>query len=386
MKICLINNLFYPDQKGGAETVVFNIANELKNRNHKVIVICSGKNKEITTEEDYQGMRIYRIGWDKFFSFHDIDNQNIFQRLFWRIHQLHNKYSAKNVRSILQKEKPDLVFSHNTLGLGYNIIKEIEKLKIKHINTIHDVQLIIPSGILKPSTKLNILHSIYSSFTRNIYKKCRYIISPSQKLLDFYAQHNFFENAIKKVVNNPINYQVLEINKKTREELKILYLGQLEEHKGVLNLIKNFKQLNQDKFQLTIAGRGSLSEAIKNIAYVVGNMNFFGEYQEDERKKLLDEHDLLVVPSQCFENSPMVIYEAWLSGTPVLVSNYGGLPELIIENKNGWKFQIDDLNDLKSQLIKIYENREKIPQMSKYCLELVKKFDIKNYVDEILKI
>jgi glycosyltransferase involved in cell wall biosynthesis len=388
MKICLINNLFTPDKKGGVETVVEIIANELQKQGHNVFVICAGDQKDKTTEDKINKIKVYRVGWDKYFAFQNIDQQNIFSRFFYRIHQLNNKYSAKIVKAILNKEKPKLILSHNTLGLGYNVIKEINKTDIKHINTIHDVQLLIPSGKLMVNQIINKSEKIYAFFTKNIFKNCKYIISSSQTLLDFYTKRKFFPNAETQIIPNPlipIKRTIIK-EKNPFEKLKLLYIGQLERHKGVMNLIKALRLLKQDEFFLTIAGRGTLNEQIKNTENILSNFKFFGEYNEKERIELLKKHDLIIVPSLCFENAPMVILEAWQSGVPVLASNFGGISELIEENKNGWLFDPENLENLKEKLEEIYKIKNNIPKMSEYCLKNVSKFNVKNYLDKILKI
>lgn len=382
----MINSLFHPDKKGGVETVVQTIANEFKKQKHEVVVICAGKEKNKTIEEKLSGFKIYRIGWSQYFAFQNIDQQNTMLRFLWRIHQLNNKYSAKIIKAILNKENPDLILSHNTLGLGYNVIKKINTLNIKHILTIHDVQLIIPSGKLLIGQKINKLFKIYSFFTKNIFKNCKYIISPSDILLKFYTRQNFFPKAETKILFNPINLNIkIKSETKIQEEFKILYLGQLEEHKGVMELIKAFRLLDQEKFSLTIAGRGFLGQKIKNMEHVISNMNFFGEYNNEQRIELLKKHHIIVVPSKCFENAPMVVLEAWQQGVPVLASNFGGLPELIEENKNGWLFNPENIQNLKNKIEEIYKNRTRLNQISKYCLENVKRYNIENYVKTLTK-
>jgi glycosyltransferase involved in cell wall biosynthesis len=52
--------------------------------------------------------------------------------------------------------------------------------------------------------------------------------------------------------------------------------------------------------------------------------------------------DLTVIPSLWYENSPMVIYESLLAGTPVLGAEIGGIPELIDPGKTGYLFAPGD--------------------------------------------
>lgn len=199
MKICIINQLFYPDSRGGAESVVELITRELKKLGHDVFVISCGREYKNTTQEEIEKIKIYRIGFEKYFPFQDISNQGFIKRLFWRINQLHNKYSFRAIYSILEKEKPDLILTHNILGLGYNILNAINILNINHIHTIHDVQLIEPSGILYPNSNIDsIKNKIYTLFTKNLFRNIKKIISPSEILLKIHLKKGFFGVAVNK--------------------------------------------------------------------------------------------------------------------------------------------------------------------------------------------
>jgi glycosyltransferase involved in cell wall biosynthesis len=60
--------------------------------------------------------------------------------------------------------------------------------------------------------------------------------------------------------------------------------------------------------------------------------------------------DLLIVPSVWYENSPLVIHEALAARTPVLVSDLGGMAELVEEGRQGWRFRCGDATDLAAKL------------------------------------
>ena len=389
MKICLINSLYYPDTKGGVETVVKLIADEFSKK-HDVFIICAGKERKTTTQENFEKTKIYRIGYEKYFSFHDIDQKKSLIRFFWRLNQLNNKYSSKTIYQILLKEKPDLILTHNTLGLGYNIISTINKYcstySSKHISTIHDVQLLYPSGILtQENKKRGLMLKLYSYITKNLYKSCKYIISPSQALLKLYTDNGFFANSDIKIIPNPLKFRInINTIKSEDEKLRILYIGQLEKNKGVYDIIKAVRSLSNDKFYLTIAGRGKEEYNIRKIVYIVNNINFIGEYSNENMSELFKDIDIVVVPSVCFENSPMVIYEAFSHGIPVLASRIGGIPELIDENKTGWLFKPSDVSELRLKLEEIYKKKDRITSMSDDCKEKIKDFDVRKYCQKIL--
>ena len=65
----------------------------------------------------------------------------------------------------------------------------------------------------------------------------------------------------------------------------------------------------------------------------------------------MSESDYLIIPSLCYENAPMTIYEAHSAGLPVLAASIGGIPEII--NKNDKLFKAGDISDLKKYILDI---------------------------------
>jgi glycosyltransferase involved in cell wall biosynthesis len=62
----------------------------------------------------------------------------------------------------------------------------------------------------------------------------------------------------------------------------------------------------------------------------------------NEMQALFAASELVLLPSICHENSPVVIYQSYQMGTPVAASQVGGIPELIEPNRTGALFQAND--------------------------------------------
>ena len=75
---------------------------------------------------------------------------------------------------------------------------------------------------------------------------------------------------------------------------------------------------------------------------------------------LLSELDLLVVPSVWYENQPLVILEALAARTPLLVSDLGGMAELVEEEVSGWRFPVGDVQALSAQLARLIAAPEQL--------------------------
>jgi glycosyltransferase involved in cell wall biosynthesis len=74
--------------------------------------------------------------------------------------------------------------------------------------------------------------------------------------------------------------------------------------------------------------------------------------------KLLEHTDAVVLPSICYENSPTVIYEAFLIGVPVIASRIGGIPELIRDGETGLLVTPGSVEELADAMRRIHGERE----------------------------
>lgn len=330
MKYCLINNLYPPYARGGAERVVENQARDLKKQGHEVFVITL-KPKRGDNQLEKDGVKVYQIWPFNIFSYLDLNKHGFLMKLLWHKIDIFNIWSARKVKKILEQEKPDVVYIHNLMGLGFCIPRMVQKLGIKNIHTLHDVQLVEPSGILLWNhQKDSVWQKIYSYIMKKKMGKPDEIIFPSEFLKNFYLGRGFFANAECRIQNAEL--------KKIRHEAqntknKFLFVGQLEKHKGIEILMKVWDDIS-DK-ELHIVGDGSLKSEIKKWVENKKNVFVHGRLEKEELEKKYEECDVLIFPSICLENHPTVIAEALEKGLYVIASNTGGVGELINSEKKG---------------------------------------------------
>ena len=93
-----------------------------------------------------------------------------------------------------------------------------------------------------------------------------------------------------------------------------------------------------------------------------------------------------VVPSICYENSPTVIYEASLVGVPVIASNIGGIPELVVEGESGLLVKPGDEQDLARAMGQIHEQRDIWWQKGDAIRDRAGQYSIGRYVDRLEEI
>src|SRR5690606_30056827 len=78
---------------------------------------------------------------------------------------------------------------------------------------------------------------------------------------------------------------------------------------------------------------------------------FYGAYQNTEMPRLMQSADWVVVPSIWWENSPVVIQEAFFHGRPVITSNIGGMAEKVQDGVDGLHFRVGSAEDLADRLV-----------------------------------
>lgn len=131
-----------------------------------------------------------------------------------------------------------------------------------------------------------------------------------------------------------------------RRRLRFGFVGSFNAVKGIEVLLRAFDGL--DGVELILYGRDS-ENRLAEFSHVIaqGHVSHRGFLPDDRKAEALAELDCLVVPSTCYENSPLVIQEAFAAGVPVLASNIGGMAELVRPGAGGWQFAVGDWRDLR---------------------------------------
>lgn len=139
-------------------------------------------------------------------------------------------------------------------------------------------------------------------------------------------------------------------------QLRILFLGNLTERKGVTDLLEALalEPLSGMNWQTTFAGGGSI-EPYRRKAESLGllsRIDFVGWVDQRGAEELLAASDVLVLPSYD-EGLPLVILEALTAGVPVVCSPVGAIPEVLEDGRNAVFVQPGDSQGLAEALAKL---------------------------------
>src|SRR5262249_49130971 len=136
-----------------------------------------------------------------------------------------------------------------------------------------------------------------------------------------------------------------------RGTIRLAFLGRWDPVKGVHIMVEAFKRLPTDTpIELCICAAESGVESkgyrddVKRLAASDPRIRFRSAISHEDVVSFLSEIDALVVPSQWLETGPLVVLEAFASGTPVIGSDLGGIKELVGHERNGLLVPHDDLS------------------------------------------
>lgn len=388
MKVLLVNKFHW--LKGGSEKYYFELGELLKKHGHEVAYFSMEDEKNIKTgDKEY------------FVKSSDMNSKNITKALS----VIYSRANKKKMEEALDDFKPDIVHLNNfQRQLSASIIKPCVKRNIPIVFTAHDAQAICPAitmmdsnknpcekcmggkymncvkkSCIKDSKLKSLLGAIEGNYYRNkkIYlKKITHIITPSQFFKEKFISDGINEQKIS-VIHNFVKFD--EVNN-IKNENYALFFGRLSKEKGILNLLKAFKQTTNG--YLYIAGEGPEEKNIKKFIKDNGikdRVKMLGYLNEKKMQNTIESCSFVIIPSTCNENCPYSILESMAMGKPIIASNRGGIPELVEDNKNGFIYKYDDINDLSYKIEKLFSNEHLINEFSKTS----RKFATSKYSEEI---
>lgn len=368
MRICLISREFPPDTGwGGIGTFVHDLALGLKEIGQEVEVISlskDGRNSVI----DYKGVPIHRVAVDD-----SLDQYQMLlsvmpysHSLLKALWSLHNKFLELNAQ-----KKFDVVEVPEMFGEGVflSLSKQcplVVRLYTPHFKFIDD--------------KLHLIDDAFDHQFLGLIEKLTLltadvVTSPSSDLGDYVSQSVGFQEDEMVVIRGLIdtNRFCPEGPKALTDDshLKVIFVGRLEERKGVYQLIKAIpevvKQCPKVRFYLigndtkTAAGSKSVRAELEKelerngcAKYVI----FTGPVPHASMPEYFRSSDIFVLPS-LYDNAPLTCLEAISSGTALIGTSAGGMKEYVVNGESGTIVPPADVPALANALIDLLSNEEK---------------------------
>ncbi len=381
MKVLLINNFYYG--RGGDCTYLFSLKRLLEAKGHKVIIFSMHHPENYDSE--------FSEHFVSYINFPDELKQFSISAGFDVLSRTVFSLEAKlKIEKLIEKEKPDIAHLQNVYHhITPSVLYSLRKNQIPIVWTLHDYNIICPNTSFLSHDKIcekckkrkfywpvitkckkesfsastmaaveTILHRIM-----NINDLVDIFITPSEFLRNKMIEYGFQGDNIK-CLNN---FNEVQLNNDSSDAGDYyIYLGRLSQEKGLKTLIDAALMANSG--HLKILGDGPLREDLK--AYIAAKTNndtieLLGHVEHNEVIELLRKCSFVILSSECYENFPYSIIEAFACGKPVIASRLGGIPEIVRNWETGLLFEAGDSDNLSLKIKFFLNHQEKAVEMGK---------------------
>ena len=361
MKILMLTWEYPPRIVGGIARVVNDLSKRLIKDGHEVTVITY-KEGNVPYYEVDKGVKVYRV--DNF-----MINANNF--IDW-VMQLNFNMIAKAGEIIAKEGNFDVIHAHDWL-VAYATKTLKQAYGIPTVATIHATEAGRNSGIREIEQKyINDTEWMLTYESTEVIVNSNYMKRELQRLFGLpFEKINVVPNGV-----NITNYSGIERDYDFRRryamdnEKIILFMGRLVYEKGIQYLIGAMPKILEryHDAKLVIAGKGGMIDELKKEAYNLGIANkvcFAGYLNGKEVGKMYKAADISVFPST-YEPFGIVALEAMLAEIPVVVSDIGGLNEIVEHRQTGMKSYCGNSNSIADSILELLFD----PQL---CSNIVKK-------------
>lgn len=409
MKILLATHHFPPSFTGGAEWEAYNTATALQARGHTVRVVCVEQIHHGCVppgtlqwqEDEYGGISVRRLSFDL---------SSAPDPFVWGYD---NAWVGEHFRALISEFQPDVVHLMGGYLLTAQPLIAAHSLGIPTVVSLMDFWFLCPRiSMLRSDGRLStlplnphqcarcvgeerrsfkwlgnnlpVLAEMYwrgqtaqadkydarLKVLRSALNNASAILNRSDFVRQLFMQAGFASERftfIRQGRDFPV-FTANDLVKTPAQQLRVGYFGQIAEHKGVHVLLEAARQLPQAALTVKVYGNTrafpNYTQKLENIIGADSRLKLAGTYtSQAELLNILREIDVLVVPSVWYENSPNVILEAFAHQTPVIVSNLGGMAELVTDGVDGLHFAPGDAADLARHLQRLIDEPDLLPRL-----------------------
>jgi len=379
MKVLQVVHQFLPRHLGGTEVYTYQLSRELGSR-HEVSVFCAERDSgpdggppvEITELDSIPVIRVHR----------PLTGFAATPPGFF-LGSYRSRLVERSFARYLDRDRPDIIHFQHLFGLSCTLPRIARSRGIPTVLTLQDywfmcsnIQLFKPDGQtcdgsrgwscarcmgtyrrrwLAPARPgLALLFLLRNQYVRQAMSGIGFLIAPSHFLSERFRR---WCGDRKPVLYLEYGIDTLRFGRaewrKQDHGLRVAYLGGILPHKGVHILIQALRKVQSPGIELDVYGDlGTFPRYGERIARSSAGLpvHLQGRIARDRVPEVLAGADVLVVPSLWYENSPLVIQEAFASGVPVVVADGGAMVEKIRPDVDGLLFRRGDATDLAAKL------------------------------------
>lgn len=390
MRVLYVCHQFFPDHYTGTERYTLALARQMQRMGHHVTVSTyESKLQGDARPVDAPGvlMRRYVTEGIRVVAWRRVDHEDAgFGGISSRVG---DPVMEAALRDHLKAERPDVV--HVTHSMRQTPIVSItQELGIPLVMHLTDFWLLCPRGTLldadgalcdgpeggarcaKRCFEPHFLPALErrTAAARAMLDVPDVIVAPSRFLADVFLRHGADAS---RMVHRTYAFDLSVLAGVARpprtEALRLAFLGTVLPHKGVEVLVRAVTSIPDAPLTLDIHG-GCLDQhahlaLLKRLAKGDPRVRFRGEYRYDDIGAILTEVDVAVCPSLWYENNPLAVGIAQAASIPCVVTDLGGMTELVRDGVDGCSFARGDADALAAVLARLASDPDEVARLAR---------------------
>lgn len=380
-KVCFItpNLLPVPNVRGGAiETIMTNIIKEQEKSEKIDITIVSIYDKNAFLEStNYTKTKFIYI------------KKNLLYLLYGLVYKISNKvfktsYNTYNhvVLKKIKKLKFDYVIAEGGNYESYNeFLRYFKKEQlVLHLHHQGCSNEIIDNTFSKV---IGVSDFVIKDFKKNSNIKNFYLLKNSISIENF-----------DRVIPDKEKIRLKKQLGLERDDFIAIYCGRLIKEKGILELVKAVKMIDNPNIKLVIVGsinfanngKDDYTDKLNEELVDTNRIILTGYIDNSELYRYYNIADIMVIPSIWEEAAGLVCIEGMISGKPIITTDAGGIREYVSDNTTIVKRNDKFIDNLAKAILDLYKNKDKLGEIGKANYNFALKFNNQDYYSNLLKL
>jgi glycosyltransferase involved in cell wall biosynthesis len=319
----------------------------------------------------------------------EIEEMGLLGRAMLPVRTVWARDSLRDLSALVQRERPDLAHFTNTFPLISPLAYDAcRSAGVPVVQSLHNYRLLCPAGTLlrhgRPCEEC-VEHTLWRGVRHGCYRDSRAATAVVAAMLALHRRRGTFAERVdayvaltdfarRKFVEGGLpearifvkpNF-VEDPGPRPEPEDYALFVGRLAPEKGPFTLLHAWEELG-DRLPLRVAGDGPLRERLEAESARAGltNVRFLGWLPRSEVLDQIRRARFLVFQSECYENFPLTIAEAFACGTPVLAPRLGAMAEIVTDRRTGLLFEPRDPRDLADKALFAWRNPKPLEDLGR---------------------
>lgn len=294
------------------------------------------------------------------------------------------------ILSLVLKERPNIAHVHNTfVQISPSVFSACREAHVPVVQTLHNFRLMCPAATYFRDGQVceecdefslwkSVRHACYrgsSSATATIalmlavHRTARTWINgvAGYIALTEFSKRKFVDAGLPadKIHVKP-NFVTPDPGQKDNLGDFAVYVGRLSPEKGLQTLLCAWRQIRRP-ITLRIIGDGPMRTELERTAsrFNLSTVSFLGHQRHDLTQAMIKCARLLILPSECYENFPMAVVEAFSCGTPVICSRLGTMQEIVSDCETGMHFTPGTPEELAEKIHWAWDHPEQAQAMGR---------------------